>query len=228
MDFKIAGTRSGVTAIQLDVKVPVELPILADALRLAASGRNKIIDAMETEARHVFHGSWRRVGPKESAPRVEVVRFDPQRKRDLLGPGGIILRQLEERYDVSIDLTQEGQCLLVGKDRDLVNKAKLTVMDLVAEVVEGEQYTGTVIEIKDYGATIELLRNKEGLLHISELSLDEKGLASHPEGSYGFISRELRVGQTIDVLCIGVDPLQGTAKLSRKALLRRQLDEQKL
>lgn len=228
MDFKIAGTRSGVSAIQLDVKVPVELETLGDALLLAKSGRNKMIDVMEEGARKAFRGRWRRAVPKESAPRVEVVRFDPQRKRDLLGPGGIVVRQLEERYDVSIDLSQEGQCLLVGTNRELVQKAKSTIMDLVADVVEGEQYTGTVIEIKDFGAIVELLRNKEGLLHVSELSMDDKAMASHPEGSYGFVSRQLQVGQTIEVLCIGVDPLQGTAKLSRKALLQRQLEEQKL
>jgi polyribonucleotide nucleotidyltransferase len=155
---------------------------------------------------------------KEAAPRVAIVRFDPLRKRDLIGPGGAILRQLEDRFGVSLDLTQEGQCLLYGANREMVAKARSAVMDLVADVEEGEVYEGTVIEIKDFGAIIELLRNKEGLLHVSELGNDSD---SHPKGNLGIVGKHLRVGQTIEVLCIGVDPVQGSIRLSRKELLRR-------
>jgi polyribonucleotide nucleotidyltransferase len=155
--------------------------------------------------------------PKESAPRVEVVRFNPQRKRDLVGPGGVVLRQLEDRYGVSIDLTQEGQCLLFGANREMVALAKSTVMDLVADVVEGEVYEGTIIEIKDFGAIVELLRNKEGLLHVSEL-MDNKASRDHPDGNLGMVHQHLRMGERIKVLCTGVDPVQGTIKLSRKGL----------
>ena len=156
---------------------------------------------------------------KESAPRVAIVRFDPLRKRDLIGPGGAVLRQLEDRFGVSIDLSQEGQCLLYGADRKMVGKAKSAVMELVADVEEGEIYEGTVIEIKDFGAIIELLRNKEGLLHVSELS-DE--IESHPKGNLGIVGKHLQVGQKIEVLCTGVDPVQGSIRLSRKGLLHRK------
>lgn len=221
MDFKIAGTRRGVTAVQLDVKQPVPVDILVQGLNLAKSGRIGILDAMQRQSKLAFGGYFCRPEPKQSAPRVEVVRFDPQRKRDLVGPGGVILRQLEDRYGVSLDLTQEGQCLLFGANRDKVAKAKLTVMDLVADVVQGEIYTGTVIEIKDFGAIIELLRNTEGLLHVSEISTDDDEARRHPEGNVGFVSKYLKVGQQIEVLCIGVDPIQGSVKLSRKALLEQ-------
>ena len=130
------------------------------------------------------------------------------------------MRQLEERYSVSIDLTQEGRCLLYGEDRELVARAKSTVMDLVAEVVVGEIYEGTVVELKDFGAIVELLRNKEGILHVSELT-DESEAKDHPEGIAGFVRKFLKVGQTIDVLVSSVDPIQGTIKLSRKAALRK-------
>jgi polyribonucleotide nucleotidyltransferase len=222
MDFKIAGTRTGVTAVQLDVKEPVPNEILVQALNLAKSGRVAMLDVMQEQSRKSFGGNFCRPEPKESAPRVEVVRFDPQRKRDLVGPGGAVLRQLEDRYGVSLDLTQEGQCLLFGANRENVEQAKWTVMDLVADVVQGEVYTGTVIEIKDFGAIVELLRNKEGLLHVSELSADDDEARRHPEGNAGFVRSHLSIGQKIEVLCIGVDPIQGSVKLSRKALLERK------
>jgi polyribonucleotide nucleotidyltransferase len=222
MDFKIAGTRNGVTAVQLDVKQPLPVEVLIQAMDLAQSGRKAIINLMVKKSRKSFGGLFCRPEPKQSAPRVEVVRFDPRRKRDLVGPGGVVLRQLEDRYGVSLDLTQEGQCLLFGANREMVDKAKWTVMDLVADVVEGEVYTGTVIEIKDFGAIIELLRNKEGLLHVSELSSEDDEPRKHPEGNAGFVNHHLRIGQKIEVLCIGVDPIQGSVKLSRKALLEQK------
>ena len=157
---------------------------------------------------------------KESAPRVEIVRFDPVRKRDLVGPGGAVLKQLEDRYSVSLDLSQEGQCLLYGPDATVVAAAKAAVMDLVANVEEGEVYEGTVIEIKDFGAVVELLRNKEGLLHVSELAsvVDARG---QPEGNHGLVKTQVQLGQKIKVVCIGVDPVQGHIKLSQKRLLRQ-------
>lgn len=191
-------------------------------MHLAKKGRHAILNLMNKKCRNTFDGKICRHEPKESAPRVEVVRFDPQRKRDLVGPGGVVLRQLEDRYAVSLDLTQEGQCLLFGANREMVEKAKWTIMDLVADVVEGEVYTGTVIDIKDFGAVIELLRNKEGLLHVSEFSTDETEARLHPGGTAGFVRQHVKLGQTIEVLCIGVDPIQGSVKLSRKALLERK------
>ena len=131
------------------------------------------------------------------------------------------MRQLEERYSVSVDLTQEGRCLLYGEDQEMVSKAKSTVMDLVAEVEVGEVYEGTIVELKDFGAIVELLRNKEGILHVSELT-DESEVKEHPEGIAGFVREFLKVGQTLEVLCIGVDPIQGSIKLSRKALLQKE------
>jgi polyribonucleotide nucleotidyltransferase len=216
MDFKIAGTANGVTALQLDVKRPLSRKLLLEALELARAGRRAMLEEMSLQSK-ALGGLLPRPEPKESAPRVEVVRFNPQRKRDLVGPGGVILRQLEDRYGVSIDLTQEGQCLLFGANREMVALAKSTVMDLVADVVEGEVYEGTIIEIKDFGAIVELLRNKEGLLHVSEL-VDKQASRDHPDGNLGMVHQHLRLGQRIKVICTGVDPVQGTIKLSRKGL----------
>ena len=215
MDLKVGGCRGGITALQLDVKVPLVRAVFADALELAKAGRNTILDEMQKSM------SSPRPTRKASAPCVEVLTYDPARKRDLLGPGGVILRQLEDRYAVSVDLSQTGKCLLFGWNHDLVQKAREVVMDLVADVEVGKVYQGTVIEVKDFGAIVELLRNKEGLLHVSELTNDEE-LLNHPDGLLGFAREHVRVGQRLDVLCIGVDSIQGSIKLSRKALLDRQ------
>jgi polyribonucleotide nucleotidyltransferase len=216
LDFKIAGTANGVTALQLDVKRPLSQKLLLEALELARAGRRAILNEMKSQST-ALGGLLPRPEPKESAPRVEVVRFNPQRKRDLVGPGGVVLRQLEDRYGVSIDLSQEGQCLLFGANREMVSLAKSTVMDLVADVVEGEMYDGTIIEIKDFGCIIELLRNKEGLLHISELGENEAS-RDHPDGNLGMVNQHLTLGEKIKVICTGVDPVKGTIKLSRKGL----------
>lgn len=218
MDFKVAGTSVGVTAFQLDVKEPLPEQAIVEALFLARLGRRSIFDAMEKACSSLpIHALQPRLELKETAPRVEVVRFDPQRKRDAVGPGGIILRQLEDRYGVSLDLTQEGRCLIHGFDKDKVRKAKLVIMDLVSDVAVGDTHVGTVIEIKDFGAIIELLRNKEGLLHVSEMSNDADP-GSHPQGLSGFVRDRLTVGQEVAVRVIGVDPVQGNIKLSMKQL----------
>ena len=229
MDFKIAGTETGLTAMQLDVKTPLPLDIIIQAMQVAKEGRAAILSSMKQGAKEssggIINDLKPRRKPKHSAPRVEVVRFDPVRKRDLIGPGGAVLKQLEDRYGVSLDLSQEGQCLLYGADSSVVSKAKAAVMDLVADVEEGEVYEATVIDIKDFGAVVELLRNKEALLHVSELG-DREGDAmakKHPDGNLGLVKKEIEIGQKLNVLCIGVDPVQGDIKVSRKRLLRQEL-----
>jgi polyribonucleotide nucleotidyltransferase len=227
MDFKIAGTREGVTALQLDVKKPLPLFILGPALELAREGRIVILDRMSSlcnlSSKNVLCDLRPRPTMKYSAPRVEIVRFDPLRKRDLIGPGGAVLRQLEDRFGVSLDLTQEGHCLLYGANKDMVAEAKSAVMDLVSDVVVGGVYEGTVIDLMDFGAVVELLRNKEGLLHVSEMGADlvasGKGADRSHHGSFNIVKQQLQIGQKIEVLCTDVDPVQGVIKLSRKALV---------
>lgn len=203
MDFKICGTKDGVTAAQLDVKQELPMNVLVEALDLAKAGRRALLAAMQSCCKESFGGSTHRRFIKDTAPRVEVIRFDPHRKRDLLGPGGVVLRQLEERFGISLDLTKEGTALLYGSNREMVEKAKHCVMDLVADVIVGETYLGRVIEIKDFGAIVELLRNKEGLLHISELedTLDGQNARNHLGGNNGFVSHHLKVGDSIEVVC---------------------------
>lgn len=247
MDLKTAGTHHGITAMQLDVKYRGGIPIsiISKALTKAKVGRLQILEDMADSTKGGLPGLYPRIGLKPTAPRVEIIKFDPIRKRDLIGPGGAVLRQLEECFDVSLvrflfstmtlqllkpsnqilvssiqkDLSQDGKCLLHGTNSEMVGRAKSVVMDLVADVEEGGVYEGIVIEVKDFGAVVELLRNKEGLLHVSEMTDSEK-LRNHPDGNLGIVKSIVKLGDRIRVKCIGVDPIQGSIKLSKK-----QLDE---
>lgn len=216
MDFKIAGTYDMVTAIHMDVHEPLSHKIVFDALRLAKDSRRVLLDEMEAQAGQSSGWSIDKLKPrpelKPSAPRVEIVRFDPMRKKDLLGPGGAVIRQMEDRFNVSLDLTQEGQCLLFGDDSEMVRKARVAVMDLVSDVEVGEIYEGTVIEIRDFGVIIELLRNKEGLCHVSEMATRDE-IKRHPRGTIGLLKSLVQVGQKIDVECTAVDPVMGIIRV---------------
>jgi polyribonucleotide nucleotidyltransferase len=225
MDFKIAGTKDEVTAFQLDVKQPLSLTVVADALEFARQGRIEILKEMSVQSEKTSEGAVSGLRPradlKSTAPRVEIVRFDPVRKRDLLGPGGVVIRQMEDRFNVSLDLTQEGQCLLFGDDVAMVKKARAAVMDLVSDVEVGLTYEGTVIELRDFGAIIELLRNKEGLCHISELATREE-IRNHPSGSLGLVNELLHEGQKIDVVCTAVDVIQGTIRVRPASKIKKK------
>ena len=216
MDMKVAGTAEEVTAVQLDVKQPLCLSVLKDALGVAKDGRVAILEEMKAQSAISSKGAisnlLHRSEFKPSAPRSSVVTFDPARKRDLLGPGGVVIRQMEDRFNVSLDLTQEGQCLLFGDDPEMVRKAKAAVMDLVSDVEVGVTYEGTIIEIRDFGVIIELLRNKEGLCHVSEFAKKDR-IRKHPNGTQGLLNELVAIGQKIDVVCTAVDPVQGIIRL---------------
>ena len=193
----MAGTVGEITALQLDVKRPLPISILSRALGLAREGRVAILREMEAECEDGLGG----LRPREtmkSRHRMAVIKFDPNRRRDLIGPGGSVLRQLEDRFLVELDLTQEGRCLLYGETSS-VESAKGVIQDLVCDVEPGEEYRGTIIEVKDFGLVVEVLRNKEGLLHISEMN-----------------GREFRIGDTIEVVATKVDHANNKIRLSLK------------
>lgn len=110
MDCKVCGTFGGVTAIQCDVKNPIKLDAIINALDLAKQGRHAILNEMNTACLESLGGLIPRSEMKSTAPRVEVIKYDANRKRDLIGPGGTVLRQLEDRFNVNLDLSQEGRC----------------------------------------------------------------------------------------------------------------------
>jgi polyribonucleotide nucleotidyltransferase len=221
MVMRVAGTRDGLTALEMECKESVSIEIVLEAAQLALAGIQALLD--ETEATPTFANveEASQLGPKETAPCVQVVHYDPARRRRLVGPGGVILRQMRDYYGVTLDLTQEGHCLICGPSHDMVEQAKVVVKELVTDAVVGHVYKGIVIEILDFGAIIEVNRNEEGILHVSEIMPDADP-GSHPDGTIAFAKQYLEVGMELDVMCIAVNPMGGQVKLSRRDLLKRK------
>ncbi len=210
MDFKIAGSRRGITAMQLDMKLPdgVELKVLEQALQAARLGRAHILQAMEGAI--VTHRSQ----VKTTAPAAEMVSYDVERKRLLIGPGGEMIRYIEDTYQCSIDTSEDGLAYIFGADRASVNQAKALVKDIVTVLEPGDTLSGEVTEIKDFGVFVKLTRSQEAMLHLSELSHDA-AILKQP------LPATLAVGQKVDVQVLSVDKGTGAVRVSRKALLTK-------
>ena len=129
--------------------------------------------------------------------------------------------QLEEAYGVDLDLSQDGQCLIYGAQ---AKAARDAVNELVGDVEIGEVYGGVVLEQRDFGVVIEIMRNKEALLHVSELT-DDPEVLKHPEGNAGVVRSLTALGQKIDLECLDVDRVRGWVKMSRKSVVRKGLQE---
>jgi polyribonucleotide nucleotidyltransferase len=203
MDFKVAGTRSGITAFQLDSKIgaiPTEL--LSEALDRAGTARHHILDVMDESL-----GS-PRPDLSEFAPRIVMVRVPQDKIGEIIGPGGRVIRKLQEETETSIDIDDEGIVKISGESQDGVDRARETI-ELMIKVPEvGEVYEGVVRSITDFGAFIEFLPSRDGLVHISELE-------HHRVGS---VEDVLKLGENVKVKVIGIDD-SGKVRLSRKALL---------
>ena len=249
MDFKIAGTRAGVTAMQLDVKLaggtdptgaketptltspslasrlprsshlpPCPLPpslgvpidCLVSALHAARLGRLEILDRMDAAAPIAAAPAAPRLKP--SAPRAEVVIYDPERRRLLLGPGGEMMRYVEATYQCQVDTREEGRAYIFGADAALVAEARDLVQDLVGMVSVGSEFLCEVLDIKDFGLMVKLNRAQEALLHMSELTHD-LGLLRRPLGEL------VQVGQRLRCVVITVEKGTGLVRVSRKRLL---------
>lgn len=214
MDFKVAGTRKGVTAIQLDAKLALGVPLQAlhNALLVAREARCAIIDTMEKVLRHP-------ISNKPHVPYGAVVRMHPDKKRHLIGPGGEMRRFIETTYDCQVTILEDDNLVyLFGSSRSSVREAELLVQDLVVEIQEGDIYRAEVVGIRDFGALVRLTRAQTALLHISELSHSEE-LLRKP------VSDLLAVGQRIEVKVLHVDSIAGNTRVSRKALLQRHVDD---
>lgn len=179
MDFKVAGTRRGITAIQLDVKLErgVPLPYLLEGLQRAAVARNSLLDKIEATIPHP------RYPTPEYLPGAAFLAFDSDRKRHLVGPGGEMMRYLESNYKIKLTIEDESEMLdengfprcvayLYGAHRQQVHEARRLVQDLACVVKTGDEYEAEVLDIKDYGLVLKLTRAQEAFLHVSELSHD--------------------------------------------------------
>jgi polyribonucleotide nucleotidyltransferase len=203
MDFKVAGTREGITALQMDIKIAgINAQIMAEALEQAKKGRMHILGIMEEaipEAREDL---------SPYAPRIITIKINPDRIRDVIGPGGKIIRSIVEETGAKIDVEDDGTVFISTADGDAAQAAVARIRGLTAEAEIGETYLGTCSRIVDFGAFIEIFPGTDGLLHISEIA----------EHRVRDVRDELKEGQQILVKCIGKEG--NKIKLSRKAVLK--------
>ncbi len=203
MDFKVAGTKDGITALQMDIKIGgINAQIMAEALEQARKGRLHILSIMEQALPTA------RTDMSPYAPRIIQIKINPDRIRDVIGPGGKIIRALVEETGAKIDVEDDGTVSIATADRDAAQAAVDRIRGLTAEAEIGATYVGTVSRIVDFGAFVEIFPGTDGLLHISEI-------ANHRVRD---VRDELKEGQQIMVKCIGKEG--NKIKLSRKALLQ--------
>ncbi len=211
MDFKIAGTNVGITAMQLDVKLAGGVPpsVLQRALLLASPRLHFIIQHIRRTINKP------RDSLKSTAPRIHTVNFNLDRMKDIIGPGRATLKHIEEEYDALIDLSEEGQAHVFSFDPAEGNKAVHVLEEVTADIIPGKEYIGTVTCVLDYGAMVAVLRGKEGLLHVSQM--DPEYYSSGKDlGDY------LKVGQDVRVACTDYDDIRGTIRLSLKELIKKE------
>ncbi|MEW9667684.1 polyribonucleotide nucleotidyltransferase [Ammoniphilus sp. 3BR4] len=210
MDFKVAGTRDGVTALQMDIKIDgINREILEQALKQAREGRIHILERMlEAISQPRDHLS-------KFAPKILTMKIHPDKIRDVIGPGGKIINKIIEETGVKIDIEQDGRIFIASVDEAMNQRAKQIIEDLVREVAVGQTYLGTVKRIEKFGAFVEVFSGKEGLVHISQLA--EERVAK--------VEDVVSIGDQIMVKVVEIDN-QGRINLSRKVLLKEAKEQQ--
>ena len=205
MDFKVAGSRNGITALQMDIKVKgISRDILKEALAQAKVGRMTILGHML----NTINTYRDELSPY--APKVVMFRIDPDKIREVIGAGGkVITKIIEECDNVKIDIEQDGRVFVMHQDRKWIEAACEKIQDIVKEAEVDQIYTGKVVKIVDFGAFVELWPGCEGMVHISELA-NERVKA---------VKDVLAEGDEIVVKVIGIDEKTGKIKLSRKAAI---------
>ncbi|MFA7662660.1 MAG: polyribonucleotide nucleotidyltransferase, partial [Patescibacteria group bacterium] len=205
MDFKVTGTRDGITALQMDTKTHgLTAEIMIEAFAQAKAGRLKIIDLIESVI------PTHRAKLAESAPCIFTMKINPDKIRDVIGSGGKIINEIIAQTGASIDIEDDGSIFITAENAESADRAKVWIDSLTKEVEVGEVYDGKVIKIMDFGAFIEVLPKQEGLLHVSEIS----------NTRVANVSDVLKEGEMIKVKVIKKDP-GGKFSLSAKALLPR-------
>src|SRR5260370_1164744 len=210
MDFKVAGTREGITALQMDIKVPnVTTSIMKEALEQARRGRLFILDKMEEVLPQP------RSSMSQYAPRIYTMNIPVDKIRDVIGPGGKVIRGIIEQTGVKIDVEDDGTIHVASADEASANKAIQIISDLTATAEVGQTYLGKVVRLVDFGAFVEIFPGTDGLLHISEIAGNR--IKNVPD--------ELKEG---DQILVKVLALEGNKiKLSRRAVLKEQREKLK-
>jgi polyribonucleotide nucleotidyltransferase len=210
MDFKVAGTREGITALQMDIKVPnVTAALMKEALEQARKGRLFILDRMADVI------SESRTELSQYAPRIYTTKIPQDKIRDVIGPGGKVIRSIIEQTGVKIDVEDDGTIHVASNDQAAADKALQIIADLTATAEVGKTYLGKVVRLVDFGAFVEIFPGTDGLLHISEIS----------ENRVKEVRDELKEGDQIMVKVLGIEG--NKIKLSRKAILREQREKMK-
>ena len=210
MDFKVAGTRKGVTSLQMDIKIDsISFDIMETALKQAHTGRNHILDEMEkvmTQPRGEI---------SQYAPRIETIKIKPDKVREVIGAGGKVIKGIIEETGVKIDIEDDGTIHIASADPKATKRAIEIINSICAEAEVGKTYTGKVVKITDFGAFVEVLPNTSGLLHISEIAHER----------IRNVTDVLHEGDEVQVKVLDIDR-SGRIKLSRKALLERPASTQ--
>ncbi|MCM2533415.1 polyribonucleotide nucleotidyltransferase [Neobacillus pocheonensis] len=209
MDFKVAGTAKGVTALQMDIKIEgLSREILEEALQQAKIGRMQILDSMLSTL------SGPRTELSQFAPKILTMTINPDKIRDVIGPSGKQINKIIEETGVKIDIEQDGTVFIASTNQEMNQKAKKIIEDIVREVQVGELYLGKVKRIEKFGAFVEIFAGKDGLVHISELA----------EERVGKVEDVVKIGDEFLVKVTEIDK-QGRVNLSRKAILKEQREK---
>jgi polyribonucleotide nucleotidyltransferase len=207
MDFKVAGTREGITAIQMDIKLKrgLDFNILTQAMDKAKTARLKILDIMYASMPQA------RSEMSVYAPRITMFMINPDKIRDVIGPGGKVIRRIQEETGADINVEDDGTVKVAAYDSVGGTRAVDMIKALTEDPEIGAVYEGLVRRVVNFGAFVEILPNRDGLVHISELDTNRVGK----------VEDVVREGDRIKVKVIGIDG-EGKIKLSRRALLVEQ------
>jgi polyribonucleotide nucleotidyltransferase len=209
MDFKVTGTRDGITALQMDIKIrSVDWEVMERALEQARAGRLHILDCMERETASEFVDFKPRTELSRYAPRVKMITIKPDRIRDVIGPGGKVIRAIQDTTGTKIDIDDSGIVTIFSPDTDALERAEAMVQELTQEAELDRVYLGKVKRITDFGAFVEIFPGTDGLIHISHLA----------EGRVEKVTDVVSEGDEVLAKCIEIDP-SGRIRLSRKEAL---------
>ncbi len=209
MDFKVAGSEQGITALQMDIKINgITRDIMQAALSQAREGRMHILGIMKQAMPQV------RADVSEHAPRMIKLKINPEKIRDVIGKGGAVIRALTEETGTTIDIDDEGNVTIASVSSEGGLAAKKRIEDIVAEVEVGKTYEGPVVKLLDFGAIVNIMPGKDGLLHISQISNER----------INAVSDVLKEGQVVKVKVLEADE-KGRLRLSMKALLVMESNE---
>ncbi|WP_303220151.1 polyribonucleotide nucleotidyltransferase [Enterococcus asini] len=203
MDFKVAGTRDGITALQMDIKIQgITEQILTEALSQAKKARFEILDQLES----TLPAPRKELSPY--APKIEMIQIDPEKIKVVIGKGGDTINGIIEETGVKIDIDQDGKVSIASSDAEMIQKAIKIIEELTKEIKVGEVYLGKVVRIEKFGAFVNLIKGKDGLVHISQLANERVNK----------VEDVVKLGDEVLVKVTEIDR-QGRVNLSRKALL---------